>query len=386
MLKIIINSVLVAGGLFMAASCNDEVVLNPGVPGTGGSGTEKETIRYRALCIAEKDDVDSYGGETVFRSNLDRMFRNTTRFWNESPNRFEYYFEWVVGDLQIYDMQDGETYDDYRHLATGEIDTGKYDFTVFLALRSDRDNALSCGGGGASGQSIVWAYFTADHNIFTDAEYPDQGTYSNLGHEYGHVRGAQDLYQYMITAENNPVSHEAYPYPECNMGTGYMVWSDYCSALFNFGAHMKQLPADFARDVFPDKVSIKVLEDGEPVRATVKLYGTRAGGDHNERDVYAEEGNSPFLEVKTDRQTGIVEFPQDDTYSIYDMYNRPDRVTGGRIPSKSPVDYFPFSRWYCFLVEATAGTRTAYAWLSDLDMVPVHLETGEETYELVINL
>ena len=40
----------------------------------------------------------------------------------------------------------------------GTLNTEKYDFVLFLALRCTK-GGLSCGGGGASKQSVVQAYF-----------------------------------------------------------------------------------------------------------------------------------------------------------------------------------------------------------------------------------
>lgn len=347
----------------------------------GNELVDSDTIDYRALVFVEEGDLQSYGGERSFKNNLEKMFYNTTRFWNESPNKFKYYFRWVPAGVKTYKI-DGErnksSYDKQRSV-TDNLDYSKYDFAVFFALGvKSGEGGLSCGRS-SKGHKVVWAYIEEGHNIFTDAEYPNQGTYSNLGHEYGHVRGAQDLYQYMISADKNTISHEAYPYPECNMGTGYMVWSDYCSSLFNYDALMKQLPDRFDEEVFPEQVVIRVKQNGEPVnRATVRLWGTRAGGYFGGPEVYSKE---PFLDNKKTNADGEVLFTQ-----VYEMYNRPTEISGGKTPPKSPQDEFPFSRWYCFLVEAEYGTSKGYAWLSDLDIVPDHLNNGNETYELIVNL
>ena len=79
------------------------------------------------------------------------------------------------------------------------------------------------------------------------------------------MRGATDLYQYMIAAEDNPVNHEKLTPPKCNMGTGYRVWSDYCSALFNYTAKMRPLDKDLSDKVFPRKLVIKVGKMGKPL-------------------------------------------------------------------------------------------------------------------------
>lgn len=57
-------------------------------------------------------------------------------------------------------------------------------------------------------------------------------------------------------------------------------------------------------------------------------------------------------------------------------------------PPKSPVDEFPFSRWYCFVVEVELdGGQTKCVWLSDLDIVPEYLDGGQqEPYVFEIQL
>lgn len=380
-------SFLLLGIIAVLACSSDPDTVSPGPDGNGnGGGTEPdpdvETVEYRAQVWVDKADLAHYGGERVFKNNLKKLFRNTTRFWNESPNKFKYYFSFVPGeDLHIYDIQGNKAnYDKYKNEAFGDLDITKYDFVLFFALDVDKGKGgLSCGGGGKSGQSVVMAYLEKSTNIFTDAEYPMKGTYSNLGHEYGHVRGAQDIYQYKISAESNRVSREAFIPPACNMGTGYRVWSDYCSAVFNYTAHQKQLEKDWRRKTFPDKLLVRVTKGGQPLNhVKVNFWGTRAGGYFGGPDVYDAEGNSPFLK-KTTNNNGELTIS-----NVYEMYH-PNSGTPN-IPPKSPKDEFPYSRWYCFLVEIIDGSTKKYVWLSDLDICADHLSTSKDTYTLEVAL
>ena len=375
---------LIACSLFTLAACDLEIdITNPGViteekPGRPQAG---ETITYRAQVWVEKNDMEElYGGERLFRQNLEALFRNTTTFWNESTNKFDYRFEWAMGEgddnLVIYDIKSGvksqAEYNVYKDKAYGTLNTEKYDFVLFLALRCTK-GGLSCGGGGASKQSVVQAYFEEGHDIFAK-KWPEKGTYSDLGHEYGHVRGAQDLYQYMIAAEDNPVSHEKLTPPKCNMGTGYRVWSDYCSALFNYTAKMKPLDKDLSDQVFPRKLVIKVEKNGKAKsNYTVNFYGTRAGGKYNKRDVYPKV----YRTYQTDKK-GKVELT-----NLYKLYH-PD-MTDPNIPPKEPQDLFPYSYWFSFLVEVIddAGQKK-YVWLPDVELQRQHLETGKDVCEIKV--
>ena len=337
---------------------------------------QKDTITYRAQVWVDKTDMERYGGEMDFKRNLKRMFDNTNRFWNESKNKFKYYFKFVpVEELYVYDIKgDKDKYEDFRRMAFGEMDTTKADFILFLALDA-KNGGLSCGGGGKSGQSVVMCYTKANHNIFTDALYPNQGTYSNLGHEYGHVRGATDLYQYMIAAEDNPISHEKLFPGKCNMGTGFGEWSDYCSALFNYTAKMKQLDKNLGQNIFPKELVIKVKKNGKLAKnVKVSLYGTRAGGRYNKRDVYPE----PYRVYTTDRK-GEVRLN-----SLYKLYH-PDSNDPNR-PPKTPKDLFPYSYWFSFIVEASDGNTKDFSWIPDIELQKYYLLTENDEYTVTLNL
>ena len=339
---------------------------------------ERENIDYRALVWIDKGSVERYGGEEVFRGNLEKMFRDTTYFFNESPNKFDYHFTFVPAGIHGYDMEgDRSRIEEFRKQAFGKLDTDKYDYVLFLALDSDK-NVTSCGGGGASGQCVVMYCRTLEaqkkgSGLF-DKVPPVQGPYSDLGHEYGHMRGATDLYQYKISAADNPVSHEELKPPACNMGTGFKVWSDYCSALFNYTAKQKQLDSRLGRKIFPRKWTIRVFADGKPASdVSVRFYGTRAGGAHNHRDVYPK----PYRTFQTNDE-GHVEVT--DLYGFFHPAG-----DDPNIPSKSPVDMFPYFYWFNFLVEASYGDRKEYVWVPDFVLQEKYLTTGEDTFETVLN-
>lgn len=340
------------------------------------TSTMLDTIEYRAQVWVDKTDLERYGGEVEFRRNLKKMFHNTNRFWNESPNKFKHYYRFAPTDeLYVYDIQgDKERYNEFKDKAYGPLDTEKYDFVLFLALGA-KNEGLSCGGGGKSGQSVVMCYTQEKHNIFTDALYPNQGTYSNLGHEYGHVRGATDLYQCIIAAEDNPVSHEKLYPAKCNMGTGYRVWSDYCSALFNYTANMKQLDNNLKEKVYPHKLVIKAEKKGKPCsNMMVNFYGTRAGGKYNRRDVYPKV----YRTYQTNK-AGKVE-----VMDLYKFYH-PD-LSDPNVPPKKPQDLFPYSCWFSFLVEVTDGSMKKYVWLPGYEVQRAYLETGNDVYEIKVTL
>ncbi len=345
--------------------------------------TAIDTITYRALVYVDEPSLNlRYGGEKKFNQNLQTLFYNTTRFWNNSKNKFKYYFRFVPAGLKIYPHVDGEKYEDAASDAKGPLDPARYDYVVFFCLASP-SNTMSCGGS-SDGHSVIWCTKTLetqerDGDIFNDGVYPTKlGTYSNLGHEAGHFRGATDLYQYPIQSKNNPINGESYHPGPCNMGTGEWVWSDYASAVFNATAKYKRLPSDWNERRFPQSIEITVKnKKGEPVKdATVKLYGCRGGGGEknlpsgdNGPDVY----KVPFRTFTTDVNGKVI---IDDVNHLYQV-----RTDG----SETLPDPLPWAYWFNFLVEATdLNDNKAYVWMPDLEIQRQHLEENTQVYHTEI--
>ncbi|MBC8988015.1 hypothetical protein H9X96_19850 [Pedobacter sp. N36a] len=334
---------------------------------------KKDTITYRAQVWVEKEDLVRYGGEEIFKKNLEEMFAHTTSFWNDTPNKFNYYFRFVPSGLKIYDNQgDQDNYDKNIKEASGILDTIKFDFVVFFALNA-KNNGMWCSSG-KSRQAVVACFKTFEEqrkngDIFSKRP-PEHGVYGDLGHEFGHFRGATDIYQYMIKAKDNPINHIDLTPPQSIMRYAQdRVWDEYCSALFNYTAQQKQMEKDLNRKVFPDKLRIKVLVKGKTKKnVTVKFYGTRAGGEKNNRDVYPKA----FRTFSTDK-VGHVDIP-----NVYKLYHVDHDDIG--IP---PKDEFPYRYWFSFLVEAEYKGEKKYIWIPDWQTQITKLKGGN-IHEAVI--
>lgn len=325
-----------------------------------------DTMEYRALVYIDEPSLNKrYGGEEKFMKDLKVMFEMTTKFWNESKNKFDYYFRFVPYGLYVYDYVEGQSDKAATDRALGPLDN-QYDYVLFFNL-SSYENVTSCGGG--DGHTTVWYKRTleaqSNADIFNDwINHPNKlGSYSNIGHEYGHYRGASDLYQYTISVKNNPINGESYHPGPCNMGTGEWVWSDYCSAMFNYTAKWKRLPGDFHGLKLIEGIELTVKKDGKPIPgATVKFYGCRGGGGgdkglpsgDNGPDVYKE----PFRTLTTDSE-GKVKIS--DVYRLY----KPDRNDP---QNKNLPNVLVYGYWFNFLVEASYGGQKAYIWMPDLEI------------------
>ena len=78
--------------LFLLPSCDkslsDSEDFDDGNNSETNEVSEGDTIDYRALVFVEEADMEYYGGSRVFQSKLEKMFQNTTLFWNNSKNKF----------------------------------------------------------------------------------------------------------------------------------------------------------------------------------------------------------------------------------------------------------------------------------------------------------
>lgn len=345
----------------------------PDIPGEN----ELEVVEYRVMVYANTEVVNErYGGSKKFNQGLQGLFYDVTRFWNNSTNKFKYYFRFVPAGLKLYSTAE---YDECMKEVSGPLDL-QYDFVLVFNLDAEK-NGASCGGG--SGHAIVWYNKTAKDqdeygDIFHNGVYPTTwGVYNTLGHEFGHTRGSTDIYQYGIPASNNPISGEAFVEPKCNMcNSGEWKWSDYASAVFNYTAKWKRFPDDFASQRFPESIEINVTKSNLPVSgATVKLYGCRGGGEKGlangstKPDVY----EVPFRILTTDENGRILIQDAEHLYQVR-MEQEPN------LPTALPWNY-----WFNFLVEVIdeSGNKV-YQWMPDLEIQRDHLENGTKVYSLEI--
>lgn len=371
-----IISLLILASSVCVALCGCGSDEQEGTTPIGPETTELEVMEYRALVYANAEVVNErYGGARKFNQGLQGLFYNVTRFWNNSNNKFKYYFQFVPAGLKLYPTAE---YDDYKKEAAGPLDS-QYDFVVFFNLDA-RGNGASCGGGN-HGQSIVWYEKTAKDqddygDIFNNGVYPTKwGVYNTLGHEFGHYRGATDIYQYGIPASNNPISREAFEEPKCNMNdSGEWKWSDYASAVFNYTAKSKRLPKDYMSQRFPESIEISITRNGLPVNgAIVKLYGCRGGGDKGLNNTSPDVYHIPFRTYTADANGKVMIQNAERLYQV-------DRNQESNLPEKLPWNY-----WFNFLVEVMdeSGAKV-YQWMPDLEIQRDHLENGTKVYLMEI--
>lgn len=166
-----------------------------------------------------------------------------------------------------------------------------------------------------------------------------------LTHEFGHSRGAVDLYALEVDGANNPVNGSAYKVTTPSImyyPYGVNVWDNHSISLINENKKTSAPSISYITKAFPPSFEGSVANNGGQPQAGVDVSFYPV--DWYKRAV----GAAPVFTVKTDAAGRF------------------------RLPS-NPFDPgqpgHPWDIRYCnFLVEAKRGTATVYEWLP-LDQV-----------------
>ena len=331
---------------------------------------EPGELEFRVLVYVDEASVKGHlgGSDRVVRAQMDKLFRNVTNFWNKGSNKLKYKYCYTVADLVVYQGSSRDAVFQ-KKVYNDPIDFGKYDVTVLFDCLQDNGETYKGGAGHSGGsdkRSVVEV--RADpgkgKEIFTD------DTYKTLAHELGHYRGVTDMYQYLIDAKDNPVSHQSFDVPPCIMKwTSDGVWSEYAVNCMNLSAGAKQIGKvfpDFFDSLYPKKIEINVTVSGKSEKGVVvKIYGSRAGATGRNRDIYPEV----FVEGKTNTNGQYV-------LNDAKKYFNPKANGFTNVP-----DDLPYGRWFGFLAEIISGNNKKYVWMPEWEVQMPHFE-GKDTYKV----
>ena len=331
---------------------------------------EPDELEFRVLVYVDEASVKGHlgGSERRVKSEMDILFSKTSNFFKAGSKELKYKYSYTVADIVVYQ---GSSQDATfrKRVYNDPIDFSKYDVTVLFDCLQDNGetgNGGAAHGGGSDNRSVVTVFANPGKKkeIFTD------DTYKTLAHELGHYRGVTDMYQYLIDAKDNPVSHQSFDVPPCIMKwTSDGVWSEYAVNCMNLSAGAKQIGKvfpDFFNSLYPKKIEINVTVSGKPEKgAVVKIYGSRAGATGRNRDIYPEV----FVEGKTDTNG---------QYVLNDVkkYFNPKANGFANVP-----DDLPYGRWFGFLAEVISGNSKKYVWMPEWEVQMPHFE-GKDTYKV----
>ena len=360
-----------AACLFAACSSDSDETKTP--EPTPPVVTEPDELEFRVLAYIDKPSVEGHlgGSERVVKTRMNSLFRQVTNYWNEcSHGKLKYKYKYTLADMVVYEGSSNDaTF--RRKVYNDPMDFSKYDVVVLFDCKQDNGetgNGGGAAGGGSDNRTVITVIAGKDpKDIFNDA------TYRTLVHELGHYRGVTDLYQYIIAAKDNPVSHEAFNAPDCVMNWAAAgQWSDYAVNCINLFAGSKQIGKDFPdafNSLYPKKIEINVSVSDQPKRGiNIKLYGSRAGGSSHDRDIWPEV----FISGQPDSNGKYI---LNDTKK----YFVPSRSEFTNLPSD-----LPYGRWFGFLAEVVYGSSKKYVWMPEY-LVQMPYFEDKDTYSVNVS-
>lgn len=354
-------------------SDSDEMKLPEPEPPVVTEPEEGEELEFKVLAYIDKPSVVGHlgGSERTVKSRLNTLFRQVTTFWNECSKgkKLKYKYKYTLADMIVYEGSSNDA-TLRKKIYNDPMDFSKYDVVILFDCLQDNDETgnggAACGGGSDYRSVVTVIAGSTPKKIFED------NTYMTLAHELGHYRGVTDMYQYVIDANDNPVSHEAFTPPACIMRwTSDGIWSDYAVNCMNLSAGAKQVGKvipDFFNKLYPKKIEFNVTVSGQSAGGiTIKLYGSRAGSSARNRDIYPDV----FISGKTNSSG---------KYILTDAkkYFNPSRSEFPQIPTD-----LPYGRWFGFLAEVISGNSTKYVWIPEYEVQMPYFE-GEDTYKVTV--
>lgn len=192
-------------------------------------------------------------------------------------------------------------------------------------------------GGGWYGQP----YNTIHHSWSVDDFDGPFGDFANDGltHEFGHSRGAIDLYAIEVPADSNNINNQDYQAPESIMNVPYgkAIWDEHSINLINMNENSIINSQDYVTESFPSKIEILVTDNsGNPMPDVNVLFFPI--------EWYSKKVNENIYNTYVTNSDGIIEFTDN--------------------PFKPKTSGYPWDiRYPNFLVTAEYLDASIFTWL-----------------------
>ncbi|RYF78803.1 MAG: T9SS type A sorting domain-containing protein [Cytophagaceae bacterium] len=195
-----------------------------------------------------------------------------------------------------------------------------------------------------------WNYFDGPF-----AKYATDG----LTHEFGHARGAIDLYALKVDADKNKISNSAFEPPNSIMNYPYdnIIWDAYTVNILNATGGSQVINENYITTAFPKNIAVKLSD----------YQGIELG--NSSIDVFPVEWfsnsltSTPLLTASTDNK-GLYQLP----------YN----------PFQPGLTNYPWHIKYCnFLIKVTHDSDIQYGWMPLYDVQNTYFTYGANATHVV---
>lgn len=299
----------------------------------------QSTLTFSVIVGVETKTVNHYGGFAATQQLVLDQMTTVNGIYNNGGG-LDYIMNFSVDSIYEF-VGDGSSFEANKAHPN-------FDFRVAI------DGFPAVGGGWFGGSKSIFHSWSVD---FFGGPFAQHAT-SGLAHEFGHSRGALDLYKLEVAPENNPISGEGYEAVTSIMNYPYdfpQIWDEHSINIINVsGAVIDTNPVESS---FPTIIGVKAINtDQVPIPgASVKLYPVDWDTQHV---------------LTTPIVTGTT------------------NALGEFVPTSNPfganVQDKPWHVGYPnILVEVAYGDVTEYAWMS-LDEVQNKYFENEDFYEELV--
>jgi hypothetical protein len=316
------------------------LVLAVGNDPAGSGANDLPRWRFNVIAGVSSTTANYYGGLAAVGQLITNQIEIVNHRCND-PQVFNGQFQFVVS--AVYEFNDSPV----AEIVASHPD---YDFKVVYD--------------GFSSQSDQWfgQYLGILHSWPVTIQGGIFGTNATDGlvHEFGHSRGAIDLYGLAVDRYDNEVNGQAYNPPNSIMTYPYgnLCWDEYSQHLINGNADVVDPPPSYLTAAFPISMGVKAVDAngvGFP-NAKVRLYPV----EWFQSSVLHE----PILSGSTGPE-GDFEFPANPFGP--ESYGNPWDI---QCPN--------------FLVSAQVGRFTAYGWLPLCDVQNAYFDNPTSPYRLQV--
>ncbi len=200
---------------------------------------DKETWEFKVLIGVESRTAKEYGDVNALKEIMKTVFDTVNHRFN-APGVFKGQFKFIPDSVYIFTANNKK--------ARERCFKPHPNHLIHIVV-----NGYDTGGG----------YYGTPHRAIYHAWGMEQdgGPFATkavdgIAHEFGHARGAMDIYACKVSKDKNPVNHEEFKGPESvmNICYGATQWDDHSIAIINQSADSANPPQ--LKDLFPKHIRV----------------------------------------------------------------------------------------------------------------------------------
>ncbi|UFH57122.1 T9SS type A sorting domain-containing protein [Spirosoma sp. KNUC1025] len=301
-------------------------------------GYAKPIWKFGVVVAVEKRTADFY--QSMLSKSIELIVREQMATVNanfNSTDRFDGVYNFQVDSIYMFDGA-----------ATDEIIRPHPNYRYCVVI--DGFSVNGQGGGWLGSQQVIYHKWPWSTDFGSGPFGP--GATDGLTHEFGHARGAIDIYGLRVEGSRNPVNGETFEPVNSimNFPYGNIVWDEHTIHLLNSTGDGTIEGDQWITRPFPNTIAIKATDDeGLPVE------GARL-------DVYPVDwfsyavADSPVVSSET-QSNGTYSFP-----------SNPFQPTA--------INYPWHIRYSNFLIKATYNSSVVYKWMPLYDVQNTYFRNG----------